>query len=29
MGTSCRQQVEHFTGRQPRHMVEYLRDALA
>ncbi len=28
MGTSCRQQVEHFTGRKPRHMVEYLRDAL-
>jgi Fe-S oxidoreductase len=28
MGTSCRQQVEHFTGRQPRHMVEYLREAL-
>ena len=29
MGTSCRQQVEHFTGRKPRHMIEYLRDALA
>lgn len=28
MGTSCRQQVEHFTGRRPRHMVELLREAL-
>jgi Fe-S oxidoreductase len=29
MGTSCRQQVEHFTGRRPRHVVELLKDALA
>ena len=29
MGTSCRQQVEHFTGRRPRHVVELLREALA
>ena len=28
-GVSCRQQVEHGTGRQARHVVEYLRDALA
>ena len=28
MGTSCRQQVEHFTGRRPRHVVELLREAL-
>jgi Fe-S oxidoreductase len=29
MGTSCRQQIEHFTGRRPRHVVELLEDALA
>ncbi len=29
MGTSCRQQVEHFTGRRARHVVELLRDAIA
>lgn len=29
MGTSCRQQVEHFTGRRPRHVVELLQEALA
>jgi Fe-S oxidoreductase len=29
MGTSCRQQLEHFTGRRARHVVELLRDALA
>lgn len=29
MGTSCRQQVEHFTGRRPRHVVELLQAALA
>jgi Fe-S oxidoreductase len=29
MGTSCRQQIEHFTGRRARHMVELLREALA
>ena len=28
-GVSCRQQVEHGTGRGARHVVEYLRDALA
>ena len=28
-GVSCRQQVEHGTGRRARHVVEYLRDALA
>jgi Fe-S oxidoreductase len=28
MGTSCRQQVEHFTGRRARHVVEFLREAL-
>ena len=27
-GVSCRQQVEHGTGREARHVVEYLRDAL-
>ena len=27
-GVSCRQQVEHGTGRQARHVVEHLRDAL-
>ena len=29
MGVSCRQQVEHGTGRQARHLVEVLRDCLA
>ena len=28
MGTSCRQQIEHFTGRRPRHVVEFLREAV-
>lgn len=28
MGTSCRQQVEHFTGRRARHVVELLRETL-
>ncbi|MBI2872976.1 MAG: FAD-binding protein [Chloroflexi bacterium] len=28
-GASCRQQVEHFTGRRARHWVELLADALA
>ena len=28
-GVSCRQQIEHFTGRRPRHIVELLADALA
>jgi len=28
MGVSCRQQVEHGTGRPARHFVEVLRDAL-
>ena len=27
-GISCRQQVEHGTGRSARHLVEVLRDAL-
>jgi Fe-S oxidoreductase len=27
-GVSCRQQIDHFTHRQPRHVVEVLRDAL-
>jgi hypothetical protein len=29
MRISWRQQVEHFTLRRPRHMVELLREALA
>ena len=29
MGVSCRQQVEHGTGRPARHLVEILRDAVA
>ena len=29
MGVSCRQQIEHGTGRRARHLVEVLRDALA
>ncbi len=28
MGISCRQQIEHATGRRARHLVEVLRDAL-
>jgi Fe-S oxidoreductase len=28
-GVSCRQQIEHGTGRTARHLVEVLRDALA
>ena len=28
MGVSCRQQIEHGTGRRARHLVEVLRDAL-
>ncbi len=28
MGVSCRQQVEHGTGRRARHLVEVLRDAV-
>ena len=27
-GVSCRQQIGHFTDAQPRHVVEYLADAL-
>jgi Fe-S oxidoreductase len=29
MGVSCRQQIEHGTGRRARHLVEVLRDSLA
>ena len=29
MGVSCRQQIEHGTGRRARHLVEVLRDCLA
>jgi Fe-S oxidoreductase len=28
MGVSCRQQIEHFSGRPVRHVVEAVRDAL-
>ena len=28
MGISCRQQIEHATGRSVRHVVEVLRDAV-
>jgi Fe-S oxidoreductase len=28
MGVSCRQQIEHGTGRKARHLVEVLRDAI-
>lgn len=28
-GVSCRQQIGHFTDAQPRHVAEYLADALA
>ena len=27
-GVSCRQQIEHFTSRRPRHTAEILRDAI-
>ncbi|MEX2372861.1 MAG: (Fe-S)-binding protein, partial [Dehalococcoidia bacterium] len=27
-GVSCRQQIAHFSGRRPRHVVELLADAL-
>ena len=27
-GVSCRQQIDHFTDAQPRHVAEYLADAL-
>jgi Fe-S oxidoreductase len=27
-GTSCRQQIEHGTGKRARHLVEVLADAL-
>ena len=27
-GISCRQQIGHFTSKRPRHVVEYLADAL-
>lgn len=29
MGVSCRQQIEHFTGRPAKHLAEALRDAVA
>jgi Fe-S oxidoreductase len=29
MGVSCRQQIEHFTGRRARHLAQALRDAAA
>lgn len=29
MGVSCRQQIEHFTGRRTRHLAQALRDAAA
>jgi Fe-S oxidoreductase len=28
MGISCRQQIEHGTGKKARHLVEVLRDAV-
>ena len=28
MGVSCRQQIEHGTGRKARHLAEVLADAL-
>jgi Fe-S oxidoreductase len=28
-GVSCRQQIEHFTGRHTRHLAQALRDAVA
>jgi Fe-S oxidoreductase len=27
-GFSCRQQIEHHTARQPRHLIEYLADPI-
>ena len=27
-GVSCRQQIDHFTSRKPRHVVEILRDSI-
>ena len=27
-GVSCRQQIGHFTDRRPRHIAEYLAEAL-
>jgi len=27
-GVSCRQQIDHGTGRQARHLVEFLADAI-
>ncbi len=27
-GISCRQQIDHFTSKRPRHVVEYIADAL-
>ena len=27
-GVSCRQQIGHFTGREPRHVAELLAEAL-
>ena len=27
-GISCRQQIDHFTSKRPKHVVEYLADAL-
>jgi Fe-S oxidoreductase len=29
LGVSCRQQIEHFTGRPTRHLAQALRDAAA
>ena len=28
-GVSCRQQIEHFTGRKTKHFVEVLADRIA
>jgi Fe-S oxidoreductase len=28
-GVSCRQQIDHFSTRRPRHVAEWLADALA
>ena len=28
-GISCRQQIDHFTSKRPRHVAEFLADALA
>ena len=27
-GVSCREQIKHGTGREPRHLVELLREAI-